>query len=150
MKFPVKLFLTAALAFVLSPTYAQTGQITAHFAESSFIKELYVISGETNSIPPSYFYSLEGYLYRIDLTLILDGKDFLWDKPIEAELILPDGTKRKETINKERLPLYPNEFYKFSFEISSPKKGWVNIALGAPSDVDETGVGFSGTSVCLR
>lgn len=150
MKFPVKLFLTAALIFVLSPLYAQTGQITAHYAESTFIKDLYVISGETRSIPPSYFYSLTGYLYTIDLTIILDGKDFLWDKPIEAELILPDGSNRKETINKERIPLYPNRFYTFSFEVSSPKKGWVDIKLSAPFDLYEAGVSFSGTSMCLR
>lgn len=150
MKFPAKLFLLTALVFIFSPIYAQSGTITAHYAESSFIKDLYVISGETRSIPPSFFYSLAGYLYRVDLTIILDGKDFLWDKPIEAELILPDGNKRKETINKERVPLYPNKFYTFSFEVSSPKKGWVNIELSAPFDLYDPGVKFYGTPVCLR
>ena len=150
MKFLLKLSLSAALVFVLSPIYAQNGNITAHFAESTFIKDVYVISGSTRSIPPGYFYSLAGYLYRVDLTVILDGKDFVWNKPIDVELILPDGTKIKNTINEKKFSLYPNEFYKFSFEITSPQKGWVNIELRAPLDLYEAGVNFYGTSVSLR
>lgn len=150
MKFAAKLFIIIGFILILRPLYAQSGTITAHFAESSFIKDLYVVSGETRSIPPSYFYSLAGYLYRIDLTIILDGKDFLWDKPVEAELTFPDGSKRKETINKDSVTLYPNKFYIFSFEVTSPKKGWVNVELSDPSGLYEAGVKFYGTSVCLR
>lgn len=150
MKFPFRLFLLAVFVFFLTPVYAQNNKVTAHFAESTFIRNDYVISGTTRSIPPSYIYSIEGYIYRVDLTVILDGKDFVWNKPIDVDMILPDGIKRKAIINQDSLSLYPNEFYHFSFEVSSPKKGWVNIELCAPSELNETGAKFYGTSVCLR
>lgn len=92
----------------------------------------------------------DGYLYRIDLMIILDGENFVWNKPLEVHFIFSNGNNYRAVINEEMLTIRPHEFYTFSFDFKTYDKGPARIELNPLPGQNEENIRFYGTSVCLR
>lgn len=158
-----KLYLASALllGLLITPAYSRDVNpesipiITVHYAESHFIKEVYdyiyprYVTGHYRpAVQPTW--GFDGYLYNIDLTVILDGKDFLWDKPLQVRFTFENGDAQTIIINEEMFPLYPGKFYNFSIDLKTHIKGQTRIDIFPAPGTNEEGVRFYGTSVCLR
>lgn len=163
MSFSGKLHLAAALLLCLSitPAYSRDFNpesipiITVHYAESHFIQEVYDYkypAHTTGHLKPAVqpTWGFDGYLYRIDITVILDGENFLWDKPLQVRFTFENGDVQTIIINEDMYLLYPSKFYNFSFDLKTYFKGPARIDLFPASGMNEEGVRFYGTSISLR
>lgn len=158
-----KLYLAAALLFSLttSPAYSQCVDpesipiITVHYAESHFIQEVYdyiypryVLGNYSPQVQPTW--GFDGHLYRVDIMIILEGENFMWNKPLQVQFTFENGDTQTKVINEDMFPLYPGKFYNFSFDVKTRVKGLTRINLFPASGMNEEGIRFYGTSVSLR
>jgi len=69
--------------------------------------------------------------YICNLTVKLNGDDFVIEEPLVVKCLFPNNNFQKVTLNEEAKLLSPDQFYYFNFDLYFDKKltGWVTLQI---------------------
>ena len=115
-------------------------------ADAAYLKALYDHSGNyavTRRYPPVKNRArINGYLYRIKIVVIADGKESRWDAPFLVGYAADDGTNGTITLNSQRKILRSRFQYSFYFTLQAKNKG-EHIALWIGNTSNKAEVPFT-------
>jgi len=112
-----------------SVDYVTISPISIFRIEATLIDKTYIITGHTQTIPPSYIKRFTGFVYEITLSVKVNGVNTWWDSPFEAVLILPNGEIAYYNLNEEEFSMSSSFIEDFKIRVETPKKGRVRCAL---------------------
>ncbi|HGY55051.1 MAG TPA: hypothetical protein ENK44_05075 [Caldithrix abyssi] len=104
-----------------------TNPIRIIAARAAYLKAVYDHSGNyavTRRYPPVKNRArINGYLYRIEIVVIADGKEAQWDAPFVVGYATADGASGTITLNSQRKILRSHFQYSFYFTLQVKNKG---------------------------
>jgi hypothetical protein len=106
-----------------------TSSISIFNIEAHLIDKTYIITGHTQTIPPSYIKKIRDYIYEITLSIKVNGVNRVWDSTFEVVLILPNGEIMYYLLNEDEFALSSSFVEDFKLIVETPKKGRAKCAL---------------------
>lgn len=97
--------------------------------ETNLIGKTYIITGYTQTIPPSFIKKIKDFVFEINISVKVNGINTYWNSPFEVVLILPNGEIEYYLLNEEEFTLRSIFIEDFKIIVETPVKGRVKCAL---------------------
>lgn len=105
-------------------------KISIPFIKVLDIKPILVPSKyQTRVYPPKISYEIDGYSYKLELTISISGDKENFNNVIPIVIKTPTNEEMIFTFNADRNPLQSNRLYEFVCELQIKKKGYTQIGL---------------------
>ena len=96
------------------------------------------VSGSTKSIPPHYFYKIEGYDYIMTIELSLVEPSTGIDTSIAIACIFPNNSIRIVKINPDSVLKRSPQYFEYSFPLEIIDNGNYNFVLSTTHEIERS------------
>jgi len=128
----VFLLITNSIVISQNDNTLIVGTVSILTAQINFVDTVIVgyDSGHTRNLHPESS-PIQKLHYICNLTVKLNGDNFVIEEPLVVKCFLPNNDFQKATLNDECKPLSPDQFYYFNFDLYFDKKltGWVTLEI---------------------
>jgi len=108
--------------------------LTIPFIEIYDLDTTYKLTWKTRTIPPNESRTIDKYVYKLVITVIVKDKE-TWNKPFALLYEIPGYKKEFMVVNEEKFELSSESFKQFIVEVHTKKKGWAKFELAIYDEV---------------
>ncbi|MBI3123023.1 MAG: hypothetical protein HYZ10_01330 [Ignavibacteriales bacterium] len=133
MKATILFFALLCFSFaeILFAQDSSQNAIIVKFISYKCIDTTFIVSKRTtHSYPSQDYYEIDKFVYELNITLELDGNNFVFNKPLALTCYLPKGGEKTIIINEELEKLISPESYTYIMLLETKQKGWAKITAG--------------------